>query len=95
MPRPYARTAAPSTLDRRHLRQYPTGAPEKPSPSMGEGLGGGDSAAQFAGNRLVHRHNCEACTVGGSSWYMTRVGGAITPTQPSPIEGEGFTVEPR
>ena len=55
---------------------------------MGEGLGGGDRS-QFAHNHLMHTIQI--------SQYFVRVTSAtngLTPSQPSPIKGEGFEAAP-
>ena len=67
----------------------PAGAKMKPSPSMGEGLGGG-------GGWLIPAEPLSGSVERAASLprHVLRLT-AFTPSQPSPIEGEGFRPEGR
>jgi len=64
---------------------------------MGEGLGGGDRS-QFVHNHLMHTIQISQYFVRPLGWDVFRVvtstANGITPSQPSPIKGEGFEATP-
>jgi hypothetical protein len=64
---------------------------------MGEGLGGGDQS-QFAHNHLMYTIQIPNTSCAPSDWVffhvVTGTANGITPSQPSPIKGEGFEAAP-